>query len=29
VVYERLANEHPREETQRYLIKVLASQKSY
>lgn len=29
VVYERLVNDHPREETQRYLIKVLASQKSY
>ena len=29
VVYERLANEHPREETQRYLRKVLAFQKNY
>ena len=29
VVYERLVNDHPREETQRYLIKVLASKKSY
>jgi len=28
-VYERLVNEHPREETQRYLRKVLAFQKSY
>ena len=29
VVYGRLANEHPREETQRYLRKVLAFQKHY
>jgi len=29
VVYERLANEHPREETQRYLRKVLAYRKNY
>ena len=29
VVYERLVNEHPKEETQRYLRKVLAFQKNY
>ena len=29
VVYERLVNDHPREETQRYLRKVLAFQKNY
>ena len=29
VVYERLVNEHPREESQRYLRKVLAFQKNY
>ena len=29
VVYERLVNEHPREETQRYLRKVLAFQNNY
>jgi len=29
VVYERLVNEHPREETQRYLRKVLAFQRNY
>ena len=28
-VYERLVNEHSREETQRYLRKVLAFQKNY
>ena len=29
VVYERLVSDHPREETQRYLRKVLAFQKNY
>ena len=29
VVYESLVNDHPREETQRYLRKVLAFQKNY
>ena len=29
VVYERLVNEHPREETKRYLRKVLEFQKNY
>ena len=29
VVYERLVNDHPTEETQRHLKKVLAFQKNY